>query len=208
MASKAVILADGNFPNHEIPLSYLRNADHIICCDGAAKDLVMAGLEPEAIVGDLDSLSPGLAERFADRLYQDKEQDTNDLTKAVNWCFKRGFKDLAIIGATGKREDHTIGNISLLTEYSKYIKVIMITDTGIITPFLTSCKVSGFLGQQVSIFSNNPETEITSTGLRYQLKNLKLHNWWRATLNEVTGKSFELRFTGGPLLVYQKFREY
>ncbi len=55
MSSIAVILADGSFPVHEIPLGYLREADHIICCDGSAESLLNAGLEPEAIVGDLDS---------------------------------------------------------------------------------------------------------------------------------------------------------
>jgi thiamine pyrophosphokinase len=207
MQSTTVILADGSFPTHEIPLGYLRNAEHIICCDGSAENLVLADLEPEAIVGDLDSLSPEIAERFSDRLFKVSEQDTNDLTKAVNWCIKKGYKEIIIIGATGKREDHTIGNISLLGEYSRNINVIMVTDTGIITPLLKSCKILSFPGQQVSIFSIDPETQITSKGLKYRLNSLKLHNWWRASLNEATGESFELRFKGGPLIVYQKFRD-
>jgi thiamine pyrophosphokinase len=207
MSLKAIILADGSFPDHRIPLSCLRDAQHIICCDGSAENLVMADLEPEAIVGDLDSLNHELAERFSDRLCKDSDQDTNDLTKAVKWCLRKGYKEIVILGATGKREDHTIGNISLLAEYSKEINVIMITDTGTLTPLLKACKVSSFRGQQVSIFSINPDTEITSAGLKYELSNLKLHNWWRATLNEATGESFELRFTGGPVLVYQKFKD-
>jgi thiamine pyrophosphokinase len=207
MPLKAIILADGSFPVNEIPLGYLRDAEHIICCDGSAESLVMADLEPEAIVGDLDSLSPEFAERFAGRVFKDSDQDTNDLTKAVNWCINKGYKEIVIIGATGKREDHTIGNISLLAEYVKMIKVTMITDTGIFSSYLESCSVSTFPGQQVSIFSINSETKITSSGLKYGLDKLKLHNWWRATLNEATGDSFELRFTGGPLIVYQKFRD-
>jgi len=207
MQPKTVILADGSFPTHEIPLNYLREAEHIICCDGSAENLVITDLEPEAIVGDLDSLSEGIADLFANRIYKDDEQDTNDLTKAVKWCIKKGYKGVVILGATGKREDHTIGNISLLAEYSKEIKVIMVTDTGTITPVLKSCKISSFTRQQVSIFSIDPETAITSTGLKYKLSSMKLHNWWRATLNESTGDSFELRFKGGPLIVYQKFRD-
>jgi thiamine pyrophosphokinase len=205
MSSTVVILADGSFPTHEIPLGYLRDADHIICCDGSAESLVIADLEPEAIVGDLDSLSPGIAERFADRLYKDCEQDTNDLTKAVSWCIDKKYEEIVILGATGKREDHTISNISLLGEYCKEIKVTMVTDTGIIIPLLRSGKVACFAGQQISIFSIDPETEINSEGLKYKLEDLKLHNWWRASLNEATGESFELNFTGGPLIVYQKF---
>jgi len=207
MSTTAVILADGSFPVHHYPLSFLRDAEHIICCDGSAESLFLAGLEPEAIVGDLDSLAPGIEERFADRLFKDSEQDTNDLTKAVRWCIKNGYKEITILGATGKREDHTIGNISLLAEYASEIKVIMVTDTGTFMPLLKSSVVKCFPGQQVSIFSINPETAVTSKGLKYQLQNLKLHNWWRATLNEAEGDSFELQFDGGPLIVYQKFRD-
>ena len=207
MRVTTVILADGNFPSHEIPLKFLREAGHIICCDGSTGNLTKAGLEPEAIVGDLDSLNKKIADRFAELLYRDNEQDTNDLTKAVKWCIRKGYNDIVILGATGKREDHTIGNISLLAEYSKEIKVKMITDTGTITPVLKSTNFSSFPGQQVSVFSIDPETEITSVGLKYKLNRLKLHNWWRATLNESTGNTFELRFNGGPLIIYQKFQD-
>ena len=207
MSSKAVILADGGFPVHRIPLSYLRDTEHIICCDGSAERLLVTGLEPEAIVGDLDSLDPAIAERFADRLYKDSEQDTNDLTKAVKWCIRKGYKEIVILGATGKREDHTVGNISLLTEYAKEINVIMVTDTGTFTPLLINRMVTSFPGQQISIFSVSPETEITSTGLKYPLNKFKPLNWWAATLNESEGDSFELNFAEGPVIVYQKFRE-
>jgi thiamine pyrophosphokinase len=205
MSIQAIILADGSFPVNEIPLNYLRDAEHIICCDGSAENLILADLEPEAIIGDLDSINPEIAERFKDRLFQDSDQDTNDLTKSVRWCIKNGFNEVVILGATGKREDHTISNISLLGEYCREIKVTIVTDTGTIIPLLKSCKVSSFTGQQVSIFSIDPETRITSKGLKYKLTNLKLHSWWRASLNEATGGSFELSFTGGPLIVYQKF---
>jgi thiamine pyrophosphokinase len=207
MSQDAVILADGRFPTHSIPLAYLRKADHIICCDGSAESLIAADMEPEAIVGDLDSLDPLIAERFADRLFRDSDQDTNDLTKAVRYCINKRYTEIVILGATGKREDHTIGNISLLTEYAREISVSMVTDTGTFIPLLRSSVVKCFPGQQVSIFSVNPETEITSIGLKYRLENLKLHNWWRATLNEAEGESFELKFDGGPVIVYQKFAE-
>jgi thiamine pyrophosphokinase len=207
MSLKAVILAHGSFPTHEIPLGYLRNADHIICCDGSAENLVKADLEPEAIVGDLDSINPEIEERFKDRLYQDREQESNDLTKAVRWCIDKKYEEIIILGATGKREDHTIANISLLGEYCRVIKVMMVTDTGTIIPLLTNSNVECFSGQQISIFSIDPETEITSEGLKFKLDGLKLHNWWRASLNETTAESFALSFIGGPLIVYQKFRD-
>lgn len=205
--SRIVILADGTFPVNEIPLGYLRNAERIICCDGSTKNLLVAGMVPDAIVGDMDSLDEDLAIRFADRLYLDEEQETNDLTKAVRWCAKNGYKDLVIIGATGKREDHTIGNISLLAEYMQSAKVIMVTDTGYFMPISANAEIDSFAGQQVSIFSINPETEITSQGLRYPLKRTRIKNWWEATLNETLGCHFTLEFNNGRLIVYLKFKE-
>jgi thiamine pyrophosphokinase len=204
--SYTVIVADGIFPQHEIPLGYLKNAERIICCDGSAQNLILAGLKPDAIVGDMDSLNIDLADRFADRIYQDKNQETNDLTKAVKWCSGMGYKDIVIVGATGKREDHTLGNISLLAEYINDLNVIMVTDTGILRPLLKSSSISSFPGQQISIFSIDPETKVTSHGLRYPLNRTKITNWWFATLNEALGDSFSLEFNLGRVIVYLKFQ--
>lgn len=203
----AIILADGNFPEHQMPLELLHNAKRIICCDGSVIKLLEAGLQPSAVVGDLDSLTDEISEGYGDILYADYDQETNDLTKAFKWCYERGYRKIAILGATGKREDHTLGNISLLAEYVRTAYIIMVTDTGIFTPYNASCRIDSFPGQQVSIFSVNPETKITSVGLKYKLDNLRLHNWWKGTLNESEATSFELRFEGGPIIVYQKFRD-
>jgi len=204
---KTVIVADGTFPQHEIPLSYLKNAERIVSCDGSAGNLVLAGYTPDAIVGDMDSLSEDLANIYADRIYRDETQDTNDLTKAVEWCREMNYTDVVIVGATGKREDHTIGNISLLAEYAKTMKVKMVTDTGIFIPFLNSCSVESFKGQQVSIFSIDPEIVIASSGLKFPLKGIKISNWWVATLNEALGDNFSLEFTNGRVILYLKFAE-
>ena len=51
-----VIVADGTFPTHPLPLAALRDADLIIACDGAAKTLLHAGFMPHCVVGDLDTL--------------------------------------------------------------------------------------------------------------------------------------------------------
>jgi thiamine pyrophosphokinase len=207
MVCKTVIVADGIFPTHDIPLGYIRDADRIICCDGSADNLVRAGYIPEAIIGDMDSLSEEMATRFADRVFPDENQETNDLTKTVSWCSAIGYKDLVIVGATGKREDHTIGNISLLTEYIKDVNIKMVTDTGILIPILKSSSIPSFRHQQVSIFSIDPATEITSQGLRFPLLRTKIKNWWVATLNESLGDTFSLEFNDGRVVVYLKFPE-
>lgn len=200
-----VIIADGDFPRNPVPLGYLNTAERIVCCDGGTEALTAAGYTPDAIVGDLDSLSDELRARFFGKIYEDKSQENNDLTKAVEWCHRRGHNDIVILGATGKREDHTLGNISLLAEYIKYMNVIMVTDTGIFRPFQGSFTMETYRGQQISIFSIDSDTGVTSDGLRYQMNNMKLTNWWVATLNEATGDSFSLHFSQGRIIVYLKF---
>ena len=206
MNFKTIILANGIFPTHEIPLSYIKNTDRIICCDGSVANLVNLGLEPYAIVGDIDSLNAELACKYADRIFCDSNQETNDLTKAVNWCVSNGLNDIVITGATGKREDHTLGNISLLAEYCKYANVMMATDNGIFKVYYSSCEIETFSGQTVSIFSIDSDTEITLRGLKYPLTNAKLTNWWVATLNEALGNKISLDFKSGRIIVFLKYR--
>jgi thiamine pyrophosphokinase len=204
---ETAILANGKFPDHPGPLGYLFNAKRVICCDGAADSLVDFGFEPFAIIGDCDSVNKRIADKFKDRLFVDKDQETNDLTKAVKWCAERGYKDIVILGATGKREDHSLGNISLLADYAEFISVKMVTDSGIFLPILASSDIESEKGQQVSVFSINPLSEITSEGLKFKLERKILSNWWNATLNEAEGKHFSLEFNGGPLIVYMKFTD-
>lgn len=204
--STVVIVADGKFPEHEIPLKALRNASIVVCCDGAAKKVDTFGIIPSAIVGDLDSLDSNLREKYTDRLFHVPDQDSNDLTKAVKWCLARNYLDITIIGATGLREDHTLGNISLITSYSKLgANIRMLTDTGFFVPLLSSSTLKSFKGQQVSIFSTNYKTLITTTNLLYPICNRSLEEYWMGTLNESLGDSFGINFENGPLIIFMTF---
>lgn len=203
--NKVVILCDGSFPKHAIPLSHLKAANQIICCDGAADKLIEFGMTPDYIVGDLDSVSEKTKIDFADRIVRNTDQETNDQTKAIAFVVKSGAKSVVILGATGKREDHTIGNISLLLDYAQKLEVVSISNSGIFQAAIKSQTFPSFKGQQVSVFSLGIPTAITSTNLKYPLKNTILNSWWMGTLNECTNDSFSLEFTKGRIIVFQKF---
>ena len=140
-------------------------------------------------------------------MVQDSDQETNDLTKAVNWCVSHGISKVAILGATGIREDHTLGNISLLADYSSMIDAVMLTDTGSFKVYDHSVTIISYPGQQVSLFSIDPSLRVTSSGLKYPLTDLALHSWWQGTLNEATGDSFSLEFKEGKLIVFSEYSE-
>ncbi len=84
------------------------------------------------MIGDGDSVPT----EFRDRLIKVDEQEDNDLTKATRYCKAQGWHDIAYIGCTGKREDHTLGNISLLMRYFREMNIngTMFTDSGCFTP--------------------------------------------------------------------------
>jgi thiamine pyrophosphokinase len=203
----AIILANGKFPDAKIPLAFLDSAKKIICCDGAVNKLVKYGLEPDAIVGDLDSVSAELKLKYSDRLYEDKiDQDTNDLTKAVRYCVDNDILDVVILGATGIREDHTIANISLLLEYLELLEVRIISDYGTWLPLKSTTAFPSWEGQQISIFSMDSDLEVSSEGLKFPLNKTKLTSWWTATLNESVSDQVKLSFTGGSVCVFLKSR--
>ena len=199
-----VIIANGSFPRHPLPLSFLRGAAHIICCDGATKTLLKHGFEPHHIVGDLDSISPALKDRFKHCLHHDADQETNDLTKAVHFCVNRQWDEITILGATGKREDHCLGNISLLADYAKFARVQMVTDYGVFVPLLESTRFESFAGQQVSIFSLTPDTVFTFQGLKYPITQQTISSWWQGSLNEALGNEFTIEMDRGRALVFRQ----
>jgi len=201
----SVILCDGQFPEHSIPLEMLNNATEIVCCDGAALKLLQYGKQPNAIVGDMDSLPEEYLHKYNDIIFKNSDQESNDQTKAVQWCNNQALNNIAILGATGKREDHTIGNISLLAEYSKFANVIMVTDTGIFVPINKTTKFNCHKQQQISIFAITSSTKISSNGLKYEISEKSFSNWYQGTLNETESNTFSLKIDRGDLIIYFKF---
>ena len=191
----AVIVANGQFPCHAIPLDILKNASHIVCCDGAIKNVPQA----EVVVGDGDSIPAA----YHDRLIQITEQDDNDQTKATRYCVEHGWKRIAYLGSTGKREDHTLGNISLLMRYYREwgVEGTMFTDHGFFTPAYGNRTFNTMKGQQISVFNFGCH-QLTSEGLRWDAYNFS--EWWQGTLNEALSDTFSIQ-ADGYYLVYQTY---
>ena len=201
---EVVVLANGEFPKGKIPLQILEDNSFLICCDGAINNLLKINIKPNLIIGDLDSINEDLKTKFADILIKIADQNTNDLTKAINWCVANNITEVTILGATGKREDHTIANISLLAKYIELLNVKIITDYGIFTPITKTTQFKSEKGQQVSIFSLDCDKEISSENLKYPLQNLKLETWWMGTLNESIKDNFTIICNNNArVIVYQ-----
>ena len=194
----AVILANGDYPSTPIPLQVLAKAPFVVCCDGAANEHIARGFTPDVIIGDGDSLSEENKLRFAHIVERVSCQETNDQTKAVRFLLEQGKRRIAIMGATGRREDHTIGNISLLIEYARAgACVCLFTNYGVFVPCSGNTTHKCRKGQQVSIFSITAK-ELSAEGLLYPIYDFT--NWWQGTLNECTGEQFTIHANGEFLL--------
>jgi len=216
-----VIVGGGDFPSHPLPLYLLQHAPRVVCCNGAAFGYVPCFGKPWRIVGDCDSiLSPQTAEQRdilesnRDILRRFEEQDNNDQTKAVSYCLAHGLKRIAIVGATGGREDHTLGNISLLLEYERMgAEVRLYTDHGLFLPCHNQIELDvpipeGFHAMsdsdatrqkstQISIF-NFGARHLRGEGLRYPLSDFT--QWWQGTLNEALSSPIRITAEGDFLL--------
>jgi thiamine pyrophosphokinase len=207
-ADITIVLADGAAPEHEVAMSVFRGAGRLIACDGAWRTAVALGRIPDVVTGDCDSLNDDdfseLA-RLGVPVVRDCEQDTNDLCKAFRLAISSGAKRIAILGATGKREDHSIGNIFHLADFvQSCADVKIVTDGGVFSAVLPpgesfSCKV----GEPVSIFAPFADTQVESEGLEWPLAGVKLDVLWRGTLNRTVSEKFTLR-TNRTVLIFQQ----
>ena len=206
MHKRVVIICDGNFPKTEYPRYLIRTADFIICCDGAlmkflrnSKAILGEARLPDLVTGDMDTLSAAMQKKYADIIVKEDEQEHNDQTKAVRWALSNldGIESICILGATGGRADHTIGNISLLMEYTRMfdlgdMNLEMVTDKETIFPITDSTEFDCGTGRQVSIFSPDNSLRIKSEGLAFPTEDVVFDNWWKATLNKAPQDTVKL----------------
>lgn len=208
MDKNIVIICDGSFPKSEYPRYIIRTADFIICCDGALSKFIkhserIFGTErlPDLVIGDMDTLSAAMQKKYADIIIREDEQEHNDQTKAVRWALNNltDIGSIHILGATGGRADHTIGNLSLLMEYTRMfdlgdIQIETVTDEGTIFPVTDTIEFDCGSGREISIFSPDSSLRITSEGLAYKTDDVIFDNWWKATLNKASEDKVRLEF--------------
>ena len=208
MGRTIVIICDGQFPKTEYPRYLIRTADFTICCDGAltkyirnSKSIFGEERTPDLVIGDMDTLTAAMQKKYQDIIIKETEQEHNDQTKAVRWAMNNleDISHIYIMGATGGRTDHTIGNISLLMEYTrmfdleaKGITIEMVTDNGSAFAINDSIEFDCGQGRSVSIFSPDNSLRISSEGLEYPTDGVVFDNWWKATLNKASQDTVKL----------------
>ena len=110
---------------------------------------------------------------------------------AVAYCAAHGWRNPVIVGATGKREDHAIGNVFRALDYGCEI----VTDHGRFIPVRGKATLKVAKGAAVSIFAPDPKTRMTSRGLEWPLDDVRFRNLYCATLNRATSVRVTLTTT-------------
>lgn len=109
---RCVIIGGADIGRYDRIRASLRSDDFYICCDSGLKHREGLGIAPDLIVGDFDShADPHLS---TETIVLPCEKDDTDTVFAVKEALSRGFRSFLLIGVTGGRLDHTLGNVSIL----------------------------------------------------------------------------------------------
>ncbi|MDA3799664.1 MAG: thiamine diphosphokinase [Kiritimatiellae bacterium] len=196
MQKYGCIFCNGEYinTNQEVE-ELLENADFIIAADGGLKHLNSLNLSPNAIIGDMDSTSPELLKKYSAEIMKfPAKKSQTDTELAVEHLISLGYQTIFLIGATGKRLDHELGNISLMANKPG---VLFIVDKDSLSFALGKDSTSTtFQRPKESIVSIIPFSQqfpcLTTSGLEYPLNNQSLENPCHGISNLVNSETTQI----------------
>jgi thiamine pyrophosphokinase len=171
-------------------------APRIVGADGGADRVLRLGAEPEAVIGDMDSISPAAKERLGGRLFPVGEQDTTDFDKALR-AIAAPF--VLGLGFAGARSDHGLAVLNSLVRHpTRRCFILGSRDVTFLCPPELALDLPR--GARLSLYPMGPVTG-RSEGLRWPLEGLNFApDGMIGTSNVVTGP-VRLRFTAPKMLV-------
>lgn len=164
----------------------LASCDLLIAADGGGNSIIDSGFVPNALIGDLDSIQPDYLEICRKRdthiLGYPSEKDETDLELALNYAAKvlehdenieisdQGVKEFYLLGATGGRIDHLLGNLSIMLGFlKKGFRIHMKDPDQELWLLEGQKKLVGKKGQKVSIIPVTEKAIVRTEGLYYPL---------------------------------------
>lgn len=175
----------------------LTHAPRLVAADGGADRLLRLGHLPEAVIGDMDSLSAPAQVRLAGRIHRIAEQETTDFDKAlrsISAPFVLG------LGFAGARLDHGLAVLNGLARHPDRRCLIL---SGQDVAFLAPLRLELALppGSRLSLFPLGPVSG-TSEGLRWPIDGLRMApDGMIGTSNQVVAPRVRLGFDAARMLV-------
>jgi thiamine pyrophosphokinase len=198
----ALILCNGERPSKRLLVKLAREADLVIAADGGANVARWAGITPDVIIGDLDSIRAATRKQFASSLViHMTRQDNTDLEKALDFLVARGVREAVVVAATGQRLDFTLGNLSVIWAYGGRIRLVFRDDAFTALPVGRSLRVHARPGTTVSLIPFGDCSGITLAGLRYPLSGARMRVGDIGVSNVVQRSPFTVRVQKGHMLL-------
>jgi thiamine pyrophosphokinase len=175
----------------------VRSLGHgIVAADGGALACLEAGLVPDAVIGDLDSLGAAASSIPPGRLHRVTEQDTTDFDK----CLRNVSAPLVLaFGVTAPRIDHTLAVCTTLVQRAE-VRAVAVGETDLLFHAPRRLALDLPSGSRLSLFPMAPVTG-RSTGLRWPIDGIDFAPAGRTgTSNEVAGP-VRLEFDGPGMVV-------
>ena len=204
MIKTGLILANGEPPSKTMLVRLRKSAYYFVCADGGANAAAKLGVKPDLIIGDLDSIAPETQRKFGFvTTRRIADQNSTDLEKALSWMVKQRFKRITVLGATGGRLDHFIGNLSALAKFSRKASIVFVDKRGEWMYVGRSFKLDAAVGLTVSLVPLSRCEGIATHGLKWELRNETLELGLReSTSNVVKSTPLSIRVRSGSLLLY------
>ncbi len=151
--------------------------DAIIAADRGMDFLYENGITPDIIVGDFDSTKTKALEYFEEKGQSEIHplnpmKDDTDTEFAIRTAIKKGAKSIVIIGATGTRIDHVLGNISLLgvgLENDISIEILDPNNRIRMIDRPVTLKKDKQYGKYISLIPVSSDNDVSLTGFKYTL---------------------------------------
>lgn len=172
-------------------------APKLVAADSGADRLLRLGHEPDAVIGDLDSISPAARARLAGRIFHVPEQETTDFDKALR-AISAPF--VLALGFAGARIDHGLAVFNTLVRHADR-RCIVIGPQDVVFHAPRDLTLEMRRGDRLSLF---PMCAVTgdSTGLDWPLTGLRFApDGMIGTSNRVSTGTVTLRFDGAGMLV-------
>lgn len=173
---------------------------HLVGADGGGDVIKAAGLVPEAIIGDFDSLVDRGAWDARTRLIPIAEQETTDFEKVL---YATSAPVTVGLGMTGKRFDHTLAALDAVARYAAARRIILVDEDDVALGLAGPFDFTVEPGARVSVHPLTPTRFARSTGLTYPLDGLLLAPGLRTgTSNEAAEAAFSITPAPGDTGVY------
>ena len=187
--------------------------NRVIAVDGGLKVTKVLGLVPDVNVGDFDSADPSVLafyrkmEHIVWEVHQPEKDDT-DTELALKRAMAMGAEEIVILGATGGRLDHMIGNIQLLYPcLQKGIRACIVDSQNrlYLIDGETVFKKDSVWGKYISFLPFTQEvTGITLKGFKYPLENKDICTGTSLCIsNELTEEEGVITFSDGVLMAVE-----